>query len=221
MMKKAVSQVTRGLSKAPAQIQHRLIKAIKASAHIKSHALFFKAIIKNPWQIGACWPSSRKLAEAMAAGIEIPHQGLVVELGGGTGVITQAILNRGLPREKLIVVEYSRELARYLSKRFKGVNVICGDAAQLTRLLGSDASQVQTIISSLPLLSLPRHKVFTIEQELQKILTPGCRYIKFTYDVKAEKLKMNLPLQHHTQKTIWFNVPPARVDVYEYASRGK
>ena len=157
----------------------------------------------------------------MAAGIEIPHQGLVVELGGGTRVITQAILNRGLPREQLIVVEYSRELARYLSKRFKGVNVICGDAAQLTRLLGSDASQVQTIISSLPLLSLPRHTVFTIEQELKKILAPGCRYIKFTYDVKAEKLKMNLPLQHHTQKTIWFNVPPARVDVYEYASRGK
>src|SRR5579862_7102231 len=107
---------------------------------------FLKALARNPREIGAISPSSSFLAKEMAAHVVKNPEGVVVELGGGTGVITQALLKTGLRPNNIIVVESSSELVRKLRRRFPGIQIIEGNAADLMSLLALEKREVQTII---------------------------------------------------------------------------
>ena len=64
--------------------------------------LLFKLWLKNPFKIGAVAVSSPELAAAMARHIPNRAEGYVVELGGGTGPVTRAILECGVARNRLV-----------------------------------------------------------------------------------------------------------------------
>ena len=102
---------------------------------------FLRALVTRPKNIGAIVPSSRALARAIAAQIDPVRPGPVLELGPGTGVVTEALLERGLAGERLTLVEYDAEMAACLARRFRAVEVIEGDAFDLGRTLGPRASQ--------------------------------------------------------------------------------
>ena len=94
--------------------------------------------LRSPRQIGAIAPSSRYLARAIAR--QIPRAAVVggapvVELGGGTGSITQGLLEAGLAPERLFVIERDRRMAELLRRRFPQVTVLCGDAEEMRELL--------------------------------------------------------------------------------------
>src|SRR3546814_7400279 len=97
--------------------------------------MFFRQWLRRPLRIGAVAPSSRELAEAMARLVPNPPQGPVIELGGGTGPVTAALLDAGIPPEQLYVIEREPQLHRHLVRRFPRAHVLCGDAAALTSLL--------------------------------------------------------------------------------------
>src|SRR5512145_1917528 len=71
--------------------------------------VFLKAWLKSPLRVGAIAPSGDRLARAMAQVVPRRSALPVVELGGGTGSITAALLRR-IPAERLIVVERDPEL---------------------------------------------------------------------------------------------------------------
>ncbi|MER9793882.1 hypothetical protein NKJ02_22715 [Mesorhizobium sp. M0213] len=54
----------------------------------------------------------------------------ILELGAGTGVITKAILERGIKPHQLVSVEYSRNFYDGLVQRFSGVDFRLGNAFQ-------------------------------------------------------------------------------------------
>jgi phospholipid N-methyltransferase len=126
-------------------------------------ALFLGCWLKAPHRIGALAPSSRYLAQAMARQVDIRQARLVIELGGGTGSITRALLAAGLAPERLVVVEREERLHRRLVEQFPGLRVLRGDAAQLVALLRPlGITSASAIVSSLPLLSMPkrlRHRI--------------------------------------------------------------
>ena len=97
--------------------------------------LFLSRWVKAPHRIGAVAPSSRQLARAMARQIDLAGDGPIIELGGGTGSITRALLAIGVSRDRLIVVERDPTLAALLRMRFPGVKIMRGDAAELVQLL--------------------------------------------------------------------------------------
>src|SRR5512140_2185301 len=78
-----------------------------ASARQKIHApwLFARELISQPSAVGAIWPSSGRLARSVASLVPNRGRGLVVELGGGTGAMTHALLQKGIAPERLMVVE--------------------------------------------------------------------------------------------------------------------
>src|SRR5476649_1383072 len=92
---------------------------------------FLRALVAHPKNIGAIMPSSRALGRAIAAQMDPARPGPVLELGPGTGVITEALLERGVAAERLTLVEYDAEMAACLARRFQGVTVIQGDAFDL------------------------------------------------------------------------------------------
>ncbi len=201
-------------------------KKIMARTHLRSHGLtrlarplhpglaFVQALLRNPRAVGACSPSSKALSMLMAAQVPLPTKGLVVELGGGTGAVTSALLRRGVPASRLCVVEHSSVLARLLAERFPGVNVIHGDAAQLTRLLPGPNPRVHCVVSSLPLLSLPSSLVARIIEQIELLLARRGTLIQFTYRIGGGASPLAAAFEPVRSQTILFNLPPAKVEVF-------
>jgi phosphatidylethanolamine/phosphatidyl-N-methylethanolamine N-methyltransferase len=195
------------------------LATIKLLNPITGLALFAQEIFTHPAQVGAICPSSRTLARRIAQYVPLPtDREIVVELGGGTGVITQALLDHGVPPHCLIVIEYAALLAEHLRNKFPGVRVVQGDAAHLQMLLGTNVQHIKTIVSGLPLLSLPKNLVKALHKEIERVLPSGGYYIQFTYGYGGNKAKMPLqfPMQFKkiASQRVWSNLPPARIDVY-------
>ncbi len=89
---------------------------------------FLRQWFDNPLKTGAVAPSSPALARRMASFIDPAKPGLVVELGPGTGVVTQEVLARGVEPSRVLAVEYSTDFVNILRDRFAGTTVMQGDA---------------------------------------------------------------------------------------------
>ncbi|HKT95357.1 MAG TPA: methyltransferase domain-containing protein [Paraburkholderia sp.] len=177
----------------------------------RTPALFLREWLGRPTIVGALCPSSPRLARRMATAVPA-GEGLVIELGGGTGAVTQALLDRGVARERLVVIERSPAFVRHLQIRFPGVAIVQGDAARLARLLPSDA-QVDAIVSCLPLRSLPRRDVIAIVDQCHQLLARQGVMIQFTYDLRPPGPHAIGHTGLVTSRTclVWANIPPARV----------
>jgi phospholipid N-methyltransferase len=180
----------------------------------KSTFSFLKALAINPMATGAILPSSKRLAKIMASYISVPTNTLIVELGAGTGVITEAVLGRGFSPKRIIAVEYSPHLVKGLQARFPEITVIEGNAAYLTELLKGQKQPVGTIISSLPLRSLPSKVRDNILAEIPLVLSQRSQFIQFTYDITNYKSIYPENYLLYQTTIVWSNIPPAKVNVY-------
>jgi phospholipid N-methyltransferase len=184
-----------------------------------SLALFTREIWANPRAMGAACPSAPALASRMAARAPLDREGLVVELGGGTGAVTAALLKRGIPAWKLVVIERSPTLAHHLRQRFPQLRIIQGDAAQLEHLLGHDRSRgVGSIVSSLPLRSLQPAVTRAISGQFMTLLEPGGQLIQYTYDLRGTHPHLLPGFRRLSSRIVWGNLPPARIEVFERES---
>src|SRR2546421_11229555 len=82
-------------------------------------------------------PSSRALARATVRGIDWSKAKVVVELGAGTGPITEALVKAAPPGVRLVVNEFLPEFCAALRQKFPGLDLADGDARDLTGLLGA------------------------------------------------------------------------------------
>jgi phospholipid N-methyltransferase len=179
--------------------------------------LFGREILDNPRAMGAICPSSPTLARRMAQHVPC-GPGRVVELGGGTGTVTAALLKRGIDPRQLSVVERSAKLSALLRRRFPEVSVVHGDAVRLAELLGADSGQVSAIVSGLPLRSLEPDTVRDIMAQLERVLRPGGIFIQFTYSHRDLRARLSPHFRTIHSCMVWGNVPPARIDVYRFHS---
>jgi phospholipid N-methyltransferase len=200
----------------------RMWRAARQAVAQSPQSLFWRELAAHPGQIGAICASSPRLAARMAAWVDLSAPGLVVELGGGTGVITAALLARGVPYERLVVVERSPVLAAHLARRFAGVRVIEGDAAHLGEWLregrlplAADGrpQPIRAIVSGLPLLSLPHPARARIVQAGAAALAEGGRLIQFTYTLRGRSPWQTAGLAPRHSERVLANLPPARIDV--------
>ena len=97
--------------------------------------LFLSRWLHSPMHVGSIAPSSRKLADAIARQVPMDSPGWIIELGGGTGVVTAALLRAGLAPGRLVVLERDPLLHKHLAERFPEVHAILGDAAKLAEAL--------------------------------------------------------------------------------------
>ena len=175
---------------------------------------FLRALIARPKNIGAVAPSSRGLARAIARQIDPARPGPVLELGPGTGVVTAALLDRGIVPERLTVIEYDADFAAAIAARFHGVHVIQGDAFDLNRTLGArHLDAFAGIVSGIPLLNFPMAHRQAYMKALTGRLAPGAALIQFSYGMRAPVVPPP-GFSVHCAALVWANLPPARVWVY-------
>jgi phosphatidylethanolamine/phosphatidyl-N-methylethanolamine N-methyltransferase len=179
-------------------------------------ALFLGRWLKAPHRIGALAPSSRHLARAMAREIDPRQARLVVELGGGTGSITRALLATGLTPERLVVVERDERLHRLLAERFPELRVIAGDAAQLGTLLRPlGITSASAVVSSLPLLSMPKRLRRRIVEQSFALLGGRGSLVQFTYGLASPLPARDFAVSGRVVARVWRNFPPACVWRFE------
>jgi phosphatidylethanolamine/phosphatidyl-N-methylethanolamine N-methyltransferase len=97
--------------------------------------LFLSRWLHSPMHVGSIAPSSRRLADAIARQVPLDNPGWIIELGGGTGVVTAALLRAGVAPGRLVVIERDPLLHKHLVERFPEVHAILGDAAKLAEAL--------------------------------------------------------------------------------------
>ena len=183
---------------------------------------FFWQWLKNPLRTAAVAPSSAELAAAMVA--ELPDDvRRVIELGGGTGAITVALLSAGIRDEDLLVLELNEELHAHLHLRFPKVRVVLGDARSLAALATDNGyltvGPADAIVSGLGLLSMPPALQRDILEAAFDCLRPGGVFVQFTYGPVApvaDTVARELGLQVRRGDFVLRNMPPATVYVYAH-----
>ncbi|MEA2933978.1 MAG: phosphatidylethanolamine/phosphatidyl-N-methylethanolamine N-methyltransferase [Variibacter sp.] len=173
---------------------------------------FIRTWLEKPLIAGAVTPSSRALARAMARYVDPTIRGAVVELGPGTGPVTDALLERGVAEERLVLVEYDPGFCQLLRKRFPKATVIQGDAYAARRIL--HGRQVAAAVSSLPLFTKPLRFRVRLLRDCFLLMRQGSPFIQFTYAVVPPIPKSVASADVHASERIWMNLPPARVWVY-------
>jgi phosphatidylethanolamine/phosphatidyl-N-methylethanolamine N-methyltransferase len=181
-------------------------------------ALFLKRWLRRPLAVGAVVPSGPWLTREIArTTLDVlgERPGHVVELGAGTGEVTRALLEIGIPAERLAVVERDPEMSAFLRRHFHGPKIIEGDAARLPLLLRTHGiDRVAVVVSGLPLLSLPADIVNGIVHGVFDALPRGGSMVQFTYGPAPpvpQGLRDRLHLVAKRSGRVWRNLPPAVV----------
>lgn len=176
---------------------------------------FFKGWMDGPKAVGAIMPTSSVTARSMASVVN-PASGLpVLELGPGTGVLTRAILARGVAPSDLVSIEYSVDFHTRLQIDFPGVRFIRGDAFDLdTTLADLKTSQFDSVISGIPLLNFPMARRVALIEDLLDRVPPGRPVVQFSYGPASPVVRLGTSFEVVHHDFVLRNVPPARLWIY-------
>ena len=165
--------------------------------------------------MGAVMPSSKLLARTMAGYVDPKSTGPVVELGPGTGAITQALVAHGIDQKRLVLIEYNPAFCVLLRDRYPQATVVQGDAYSLRDTLFNVLPEAASaVVSGLPLVTKPMLTRLKLIRDAFTALAPASPFIQFTYSV-APPIPKSLPgVTTEASERIWMNLPPARVWVY-------
>jgi len=176
-----------------------------------------KAFIKEFWKdkkmIGSMVPSSKYLAAKMLDHIPFKNTKLIIELGPGTGIFTEKIIQKLDVTTQLIVLELNSEFYQELKAKICHTNVHIKEASadkigEIMLELGFEKADV--IISSLPLANFSAKLRNSILEVVKESLNENGSFIQFQYSLNAYKnLKQLFPVVKLNFTAL--NFPPAFV----------
>lgn len=183
---------------------------------------FLRSWSRDPVAVGLPFASSywtaRRLAQA-TLDAAIPGGGPVLELGAGTGPVTEALIDAGCPVDQIIVVERDRDLCRTLGRRFRGLQVLQGDALEIGEMLGkAQVSSVGVVLSGLPMRAVAPDAAARCYSDAFQLMPSGGAIIQYTYGLKSPvDPETPLRLDARFVGREWRNVPP--VGIWSYREK--
>ncbi len=192
--------------------------AKKLIAALTDSTLFLQEWFANPQRTGSVAPSSPQLAAAMAHWLPTNPDSFVLELGPGTGAVTDALIKRGLREDRLVAIERNPKMARLLREKFPRAQIINGDAWHLDHLLRSRREPIESVgavISSLPLLNFPPEEAEALTQKIRAMLEPDGNWVQYSYHLGKKQVRGAASFKLRASKIVWLNFPPARVSVFK------
>ena len=208
-----------------------VLARLEKGSSLSDFFLFARRFIERPKAVGAVAPSSRLLAEALSAYIK-PGTALCsyryLEVGPGTGAVTQEIVSCLGANDRLDLVELDEELANELRKKYAGnaqVQVISGSITQWKPDYLYDG-----IVMGVPFNALPLSLVREIWEHVRALIADGgvisyfsylgLAHIKKALLSKEDKKEFKKSLRYLQQlcadysigkRKVWANIPPAVV----------
>lgn len=150
---------------------------------------FLRGWTRDPKAVGlpfasSSWTAKRLAQTALKAAI--PGGGPVLELGAGTGPVTQALIEAGCPPEQIIVVEQDSELCRTLKQRLAGVRVLQGNALAMGDIRKKASVQsVSVVLSGLPMRVIAPEAAARCYSAAFALMPPGGSIIQYTYGFRS------------------------------------
>jgi phosphatidylethanolamine/phosphatidyl-N-methylethanolamine N-methyltransferase len=194
---------------------------LKKRTRLDDEVRFIRSWIERPLTIGAVTPSGKNLARTMARYVDPNSTGPVVELGPGTGPVTEALVEAGVAPSRLVLVEFNPTFCRMLRSRYPDATLVQGDAYRLRRSLETLLLQpAAAVVSGLPLVTKPIRTRLRLIRDAFDLMAPGAPFVQFTYSVASPLPKRLGGFSVEASERIWMNIPPARVWVYRRSGNG-
>jgi phosphatidylethanolamine/phosphatidyl-N-methylethanolamine N-methyltransferase len=178
---------------------------------------FLRSWLERPLLTGAVTPSGKMLARTMASYVDPRVPGPVIELGPGTGPVTDALVRRGVAQDRLVLVEFNPTFCQLLKRRFPKATIVHGDAYDLRDTLDEVVKEpAAATVSSLPLFTKPMDTRLDLLESAQELMHPDAPFIQFTYAVVPPIPARSERYTARPSNRVWLNLPPARVWVYRH-----
>jgi len=180
----------------------------------------FKHFVKKPGEIGAICPSSKVLAKTIISDIAIDKAKTVVEIGPGTGVFTDKIIENLHEDAHFFVIELNQQLHSNFEKNYPDIKAYNNCASELSSIMEKEGiKSVDAVISGLPWAAFPQELQNEIMDAIIDSLSPGGTFTTFAYlqgflMKAAHRFRKLLKKKFdsvETSKTVWRNFPPAFV----------
>ncbi len=174
--------------------------------------IWLKNWIRYPLVLGAVLPTQKFASDIMASEVD-SNTSMVVELGAGTGQITNSILNKNINEKDLILVEINKEFSEILKKKFPKAQIFSEDAISFFEKFPKRFNKkIDMIISGIPLVSLDKNTRNKICELSVNNLSESGTFFQITYFIRCsfpneiiKKYKLSKKLKGFTP----FNIPPA------------
>lgn len=181
-------------------------------ARLADFGLFFRKFLAKGRDISSAIPSSRAMGECVLAPIDFSRPGTIVELGAGTGPITEMILERIQPHHRFVAVENDADFCEVLRRRFPHTTLLQADASRIEGPLSNlGIERVDYVISGLPTPNLPPRAQVKLMQWLRKCLTPGGMFVQITVAPLVYRRFYARVFQRVEYRMVWLNLPPGGV----------
>lgn len=139
--------------------------------------VFLKKFLMHGTRISSAVPSSYYLAESTVRGINWEKARVIVELGAGTGALTQAILRHARLDTVIISIENDKDFCAILRDKYSKIpnlHIVEGDARDLEKILKDHGvTQADYIVSGLGFPTLPESVQKPLMAAIKKCLVPG------------------------------------------------
>ena len=160
--------------------------------------------------MGSITPSSFALRKLVRENLVCGPDQVVVEFGGGTGAITRALLEAGIPGDRVYSFELDNHLARYLRGVYPDINVVNDDCRKAAALLGPEiVGKVGTVVIGIPTATLPLPVQREVVDAAFSIMPKGSRFLLYTYMLNSSLNMKALNIKGKRLDWTPLNVPPA------------
>jgi phosphatidylethanolamine/phosphatidyl-N-methylethanolamine N-methyltransferase len=190
-------------------------RKIPLEERFEDEARFLRSWLERPLVTGAVTPSGKMLARTMASYVDPRLTGPVIELGPGTGPVTEALIRRGVAQDRLVLVEFNPAFCKLLKRRFPQATIVQGDAYDIRETLAGVLKEpAAATVSSLPLFTKPIDQRLELLTAAHAMMHGNAPFIQFTYAVVPPIPARSKDYTARGSNRVWLNLPPARVWVY-------
>jgi len=186
---------------------------MERSAQVQDRLRFLKQWARNPREMGSITPSSRFLTREVVARIDFARARYIAELGPGTGVFTQAILERLAPDGQLLAIDTNAAFVEQLRREIPDRRLHAVEAsAERIDALAAEAGwpRVDAVVSGIPYSLLPKPVMRGILEASRRALGDGGLFVGYQYSRMLRPHLLDVFGNVH-YRSVLLNLPPAFV----------
>src|SRR5437899_2581565 len=176
-------------------------------------SVFFALWLQKPLRIAAANPSGARLADAVARCIDLARPGPILELGAGTGSLTQGLVRAGCAPERIIALEREPPLVAVLRREFPAMTVIEGDATRIGCYLAG-VERLAAVVSSLPIKWFSLEAQYAVVRPCLDRLGSGGRFLQLTNAFSSPLAVGHLGIAGREIDRVWLNLFPTKIWSY-------
>jgi phosphatidylethanolamine/phosphatidyl-N-methylethanolamine N-methyltransferase len=177
-------------------------------------SVFFALWLQRPLRIAAANPSGARLADEVARCIDLARPGPVLELGAGTGSLTQGLVRAGCSPDRIIALEREPALVAVLRREFPTMRVIADDATRIGEYLAGSAERLAGVVSSLPIKWFPLASQDAVVRPCLDMLGPEGCFVQLTNAFSSPLPITRLGITGREIARVWLNLLPTQIWAY-------